>query len=312
MNTGQEYRIGPYFCDGYDHVNITVYEFDRCWYHGHKCRITNKAWEKFRKLMTKRQKMTQDEEPYLKEQGFKVVKMKEYQYQPLPLNKYLPPYYQSHKKVLTQDQILKDVVDGKFFAMEEVDIQVPEHLKSYFEEMSPIFCSCDVPVSAMGSLMQNHITNCNMSTKPRRLLIGGMKAKKILLLTPLLKWYIDHGLEVTEVYQVIEFSPQASFKQFREKVSKARSKGDISLDHLLLGDTIKLLGTSAYGSMIMDQEKHQKIEYVKGNRDIALKVNLPTFKKIDFYRRFCRNRIYEITPKIKPPYSDWICHLTIC
>ena len=145
--------------------------------------------------------MTQDKETYLKEQGFKVVKMKECQYQPLPLNKYLPPYYQSHKKALTQDQILKDVVDGKLFGMVEVDIQVPEHLKSHFEEISPIFCTCDVPVSAMGSLMQDHITKYNMSTKPKRLLIGGMKAKKILLLTPLLKWYIDHGLEVTEVYQ---------------------------------------------------------------------------------------------------------------
>ena len=281
MNTGQEYRIGPYFCDGYDHVNKTVYEFDGCWYHGHKCRLTSKAWEKFPKLMTKKQKRTQDKETYLKEQGFKVVKMKECQYQPLPLNKYLPPYYQSHKKALTQDQILKDVVDGTLFGMVEVNIQVPEHLKSHFEEMSPIFCTCDVPVSAMGSLMQDHITKYNMSTKPRRLLIGGMKAKKILLLTPLLKWYIDHGLEVTEVYQVIEFSPQASFKEFREKVSEARRKGDVSPDHLLLGDTMKLLGNSAYGSMIMDQEKHQKVEYVKGNRDIALKVNLPTFKKIE-------------------------------
>ena len=183
--------------------------------------------------------------------------------------------------MLTQDQILKDVVDGKLFGMVEVDIQVPKHLKSYFEEMSPIFCTCDVPVNAMGSLMQDHITKYNMSSKPRRLLIGGMKAKKILLLTPLLKWYIDHGLEVTEIYQVIEFSPQASFKEFREKVSEARRKGDVSPDHLLLGDTMKLLGNSAYGSMIMDQEKHQKVEYVKGNRDIALKVNLPTFKKIE-------------------------------
>ena len=186
--------------------------------------------------------MTQDKETYLKEQGFKVVKMKECQYQPLPLNKYLPPYYQSHKKALTQDQILKDVVDGKLFGMVEVDIQVPEHLKSHFKEMSPIFCTCDVPVSAMGSLMQDHITKYNMSTKPRRLLIGGMKAKKILLLTPLLKWYIDHGLEVTDVYQVIEFYPQASFKEFREKVSEARSKGDISPDHLLLGGHYEITG----------------------------------------------------------------------
>ena len=74
-------------------------------------------------------------------------------------------------------------------------------------------------------------------------------------------------------------SPQASFQEFREKVSKARRKRDESPDHLLLGDTMKLLGNSAYGSMIMDQEKHQKVEYVKGDRDIALKVNLPRSRK---------------------------------
>ena len=53
--------------------------------------------------------------------------------------KRLPPYYQSHKKGLTQDQILNDVVDGTLFGMVEVDIEVPEHLKSYFEEISHIF-----------------------------------------------------------------------------------------------------------------------------------------------------------------------------
>ena len=304
------------FCDGYDHINKTVHEFNGCWYHGHKCRLTNKTWEKFPKLMTKRQKMTQDKETYLKEQGFKVVKMKECQYQSLPLNKYLPPYYQSHKKALTQDQILKDVVDGKLIGMVKVDIQVPEHLKSYFEEISSIFCTCDVPVSAMGSLMQDHITKYNMSTKPRRLLIGGMKAKKILLLTPLLKWYIDHSLEMTKVYQVIEFSPQASFKEFRESQRSQTQRRHLTRP-LVLGDTMKLLGNSAYGSMKPGPGNmgpgntsklricQRKQRYCTESEPAHLQENRRS------WRQCCRNRIDEIPPKIKPPYSDWICHLTI-
>jgi hypothetical protein len=45
--------------------------------------------------------------------------------------------------------------------------------------------------------MKQHIKEFNLSTKPRRLLVGGMRAKQILLATPLLKWYLEHGMEVT-------------------------------------------------------------------------------------------------------------------
>ena len=44
-------------------------------------------------------------------------------------------------------------------------------------------------------------------SRPRRSLIGSMACEKILLATPLLKWYLEHGLEVTRVYQVIEYAP---------------------------------------------------------------------------------------------------------
>ena len=37
---------------------------------------------------------------------------------------------------MTQDQILNNVVNETLFGMVEVDIEVPDHLTSYFEEMS--------------------------------------------------------------------------------------------------------------------------------------------------------------------------------
>ena len=91
--------------------------------------------------------------------------------------------------------------------------------------------------------MQAHVKKKHdMDKRPRKLLVGGMKAKKILLLLYLLKWYMDHGLHVTKIYQVIEFSPQSCLREFRETISDARRKGDENSEKLLLRDTMKLLG----------------------------------------------------------------------
>ena len=44
-----------------------------------------------------------------------------------------------HLQQLTKEQIIQAVVDERIFGVVECDIQVPEHLKSKFAEMCPIF-----------------------------------------------------------------------------------------------------------------------------------------------------------------------------
>lgn len=143
--------------------------------------------------------------------------------------------------------------------MVEVDIEVPEKWEgefqpklspwNYFKEMSPLFCNTEVKFEDIGEHMQKHIEKEGLSTHPRRLLVGGMKAEKMLLGTPLLKWYLDHGLKVTRIYQVVEFNAQACFKKFVNDVTEARRMGDAR------PDTMKFIGNSGYGSLIMDKTK---------------------------------------------------------
>ena len=102
--------------------------------------------------------------------------------------------------------------------------------------------------------MKDHVKEFDLSTKPRRLLVGGMRAQKILLATPLLKWYLEHGLEVTKIYQTVEYSPKCCFKQFVRDVSDARRGGDVDLAKFIIADTRKLEGNTAFGSTIIDQE----------------------------------------------------------
>ena len=40
--------------------------------------------------------------------------------------------------------------------------------------------------------MQEHVRRFELSEKPRRLLVGGMQARQMLIAKPLLKWYLEH------------------------------------------------------------------------------------------------------------------------
>ena len=197
-----------------------------------------------------------------------------------------------HKGKITEDTILDGVVNGTLFGMVEVDIQVPEQWPTcyqhttlspydYFKEMSPLFCTTDIPVDDIGEHMQAHIRKYQLSDKPRRLLVGGMKARQILLATPLLKWYLDHGLKVMKIYQVVEYQQHRCFSDFVEEISDARRQGDADPNTTIIADTKKVIGNSGYGSLIMDKTKHRQIQYVQGENETCLKINQPHFRKLD-------------------------------
>ena len=57
--------------------------------------------------------------------------------------------------------------------------------------MSPLFCKTDVPFELIAGHMHGHAEKLHLEKDSRRLLVGGMAARKILLATPLLKWYIQ-------------------------------------------------------------------------------------------------------------------------
>lgn len=119
---------------------------------------------------------------------------------------------------LTPEQVIQTVLNGKLFGMVECDIRVPEvwsvffsHLTmtpfEYFSERSPLFCTTDIPFDVIGSHMQDHAKRFNLGSKPRRLQVGGMRARQLLIASPLLRWYLEHGLEITKIYQTVEYTP---------------------------------------------------------------------------------------------------------
>ena len=125
------------------------------------------------------------------------------------------------KSTLTEAEIPELVRNDTLFGVVECDLHVPDKLKPHFSEMTPIFKNTEISREDIGPFMKTFAEEHNIMPKPRRSLIGSFLEKKILLITPLLKWYLSHGLQVSKIYQVVAYTPKRSFEPFGDAVSDA-------------------------------------------------------------------------------------------
>ena len=75
--------------------------------------------------------------------------------------------------------------------------------------MCPIFENVDISLEDIGSYMKQYGEEHGFIKQPRRSLISSYFGKNILLITSLLQYYLQLGLEVTHVYEVVQFTPKA-------------------------------------------------------------------------------------------------------
>ena len=189
---------------------------------------------------------------YIQNEGYTVVELWECEWRRMKkTNPLLRRFLDSEFKrpldqcwTLTQEQILESVVNESLFGVVECDIRVPESLKEKFSEMCPIFKNIEISRGDIGEYMKQYAEENDIMRRPRRSLIGSLKGDNILLATPLLKWYLEHGLEVTKIYQVVEYTPKPCFKSFGDAVSAARRAGDADPSKAIIADTMKLVSLS--------------------------------------------------------------------
>ena len=291
LNNSKEIRFGNYLVDGYCIETQTVYEFNGCYFHGcsHDCfivkKIKNDAWKK--RLMEVQSK-DNIKRKYLESEGLKYISIQECEFikniksKSLHLYQtYLPKYYISHKGKLSLEQAMADIKSGFLFGAVEVDISIEEGYNNKFQEFPPFFCTCDVPMDAIGDHMQEYCKNNEINFKSRHMLISGLKAAKFLLSTPLLQWYLNHNCIITRIYQIIEFQPQRSFSSFIDTVTKNRIMGDEDKDKAIIGDTYKLISNSSYGSILINKTKHCNVKYMKDTGKVAKLINSSNFKHME-------------------------------
>ena len=181
-----------------------------------------------------------------------------------------------------KDEIIQNVLNDKLFGFFQVDIEVPEQLREHFSEFSPLFVISEVPEDQIPQHMKDYKINTGRKMiKNNKKLLGVMKAEKILLYSPLLKWYLNHGLQVTKIHRYISYTSGRPFKWFPEEVSSARRAADNDKNKKQLGDTAKLKGNSFYGKMIENLEKHMNTKFTTNEKLIDEIFRSPFFEDLE-------------------------------
>ncbi|KAJ8546715.1 hypothetical protein ON010_g11521 [Phytophthora cinnamomi] len=139
--------------------------------------------------------------------------------------------------------------------------------------MTPIFKNILIDCTSE-SIIGKHMYEYNESrkqrrAKPARKLIGSYFGEKILIYTPLLKWYLSHGMEITQTYSFIKASSHKAFEPFMEAVSKARREGDADKSKAMIavmmkldewsGDAMVSLSSKNYTCYLPDAEYKVKV-----------------------------------------------------
>ena len=155
------------------------------------------------------------------------------------------------------DLLTRGVENGSLFGFAQVDIEVPEELYEKFSEMPPLFVVMEIADAQIPEHMHEYLRETGRKRIPgTRKLCGVMKAKKILLYIPVLKWYLDHGLKVTAFYKFLKYKRGKPFAWFPAEIADARRQADKDPDKRIMGDTAKLKANSFYGKMIEDVARH--------------------------------------------------------
>ena len=117
-----------------------------------------------------------------------------------------------------QDEIIQNVLNDKLFGFFEVDIEVPEQKRKRFSEFCPLFVISEVPEDQIPQHMKDYKINTGRKMiKNNKKLLGVMKAEKILLYSPLLKCYLNHGLQVTKFTDIYLIHPADLSNGFQKK-----------------------------------------------------------------------------------------------
>ena len=176
---------------------------------------------------------------------------------------------------------MEAIKSGELFGLVEVDIRVPDSLYDKFNEMSPIFITTDIELDDIGKKMKEYVHEHSLeSAFPKRQLVGGMKAKQILLATPLIQFYLEEGLVIDKIHKVLEYIPASVFKGFTQAVTSMKREAAQN-GSVCQAKTAKLLGNSAYGSILMNTDSHENISYTSDMKKLHRAVTSPLFRSWD-------------------------------
>lgn len=193
--------------------------------------------------------------------------------------------------------VYNQIINGELFGFIECDIYVKEDDFNKFSEFCPLFKNEEIPFEQLSDYMKYIYRKINGDKKPpkSKKLISSMFCVKKLIYTPLLLWYINHGLVVSRIYGYIKAIPSKVFLSFTEEVTSRRREGDVDPEKEPIANTAKNIGNGAYGKTIENKSHHKTVTYETDLSKVYRSINKNNFVDLHEILDYNANNFYEIT-----------------
>ena len=226
LTTGREKKIDCFSVDGICYHCNTVFEAMGCYYHHYPCQkarpsLTDTDIE--RGVKKQQDEMRRD---YIQQKSYQIVEMWECEWWRLyktdaPVKSYLQSKF-PYKRPLSEEQLLQRIIDGRLFGYVQCDIEVPEHLRDYFSNFSPIFKNTVVSRDDIGHLMKEYAEKEGIMPQPRRMPLSCFIPTNGTIITPLLSFYLKLGLVCRQIHRFVQYTPKKCFNNFAQSAEDAR------------------------------------------------------------------------------------------
>ena len=155
----------------------------------------------------KKREQDQMRKEYIQQKGYKIIEMWECNWWELyrtdaPVKSYLRANF-PYKRLLSEEQLLQGIIDGRLFGYVQCDIEVPEHLRDYLSKFPPIFKNTVVSTKDIEDLMKEYAEKEGIMSQPRRMLISSFILTNGTIITPLLLFYLKLGLVCKKIHQFV-------------------------------------------------------------------------------------------------------------
>ena len=101
------------------------------------------------------------------------------------------------------------------------------------------------------------------------------------IITPLLYFYPDPGLEFTELHRFVQFIPLKCFTSFVQSEVNARREGDKNPHPGVVAETMKLVANSSCVYQMMDRGRHRLTSYLKDEKALTA-ISNKFFKRLNY------------------------------
>ncbi|MCP4597141.1 hypothetical protein [Neptuniibacter sp.] len=169
------------------------------------------------------------------------------------------------EREVTEQRVVELIRAKKLFGFAEVDIRVPETLYDYFAEWPPLFAKQKLGAEDLDPRQKAFAEKHGLLKTPNLNLVSVMEAKKTVIHTDLLIWYLEHGLEVTRVHSLTQWRCGNAFGGWLNKIVVGRREAAITGD-VLKDLTNKLLANSSYGYALLNLAKRPKVKFVEDKK----------------------------------------------